>query len=241
MSRVTQPGAGSMPDTQAFIILGMHRSGTSALAGTLLEAGVYLGRVLDQSIKRNPKGLQEPPAILYMQEDLLKVNGGNWNTVPEAIEWQPMHKAVRDLFIESREGVARWGFKDPRTLLTLQGWLDVLPDAQPLGIFRHPMAVARSLESRNGFTIDKGLDVWLAYNSRLLEWQTRLGFPIVECLSDTQAMKAKLQLLLQALDLAPEQSLEFFDAGLQTVQDDPGDVLPEQVQSVWDGLRERAL
>ena len=230
-----------MSDNTCYIVLGMHRSGTSALTGTLMEAGVYLGRVLDQSITRNPKGLQEPPAILYMQEDLLKANGGSWNEPPQEVEWFPMHAAVRDLFIESRLEMKRWAFKDPRTLLTLDGWLKVLPDARPLGIFRHPMAVARSLESRNGFPIEKGLAVWLAYNSRLLHWQDRLNFPVVQCLSDTAAMQAKLHILLRALDLDVGQSLEFFDASLQTVREVEEDSLPAPVQSVWRGLLDRAL
>ncbi|MED5550673.1 MAG: sulfotransferase family protein [Pseudomonadota bacterium] len=230
-----------MSDTTCYIVLGMHRSGTSALTGTLLEAGVYLGRVLDQSIQRNPKGLQEPPAVLYMQEDLLKVNGGSWNEPPERVEWRPLHTAVRDLFIESRRDAGPWGFKDPRTLLTLEGWLEVLPSAQPLGIFRHPLAVARSLESRNGFPVEKGLSLWLAYNSRLLDWQKRLDFPIIQCVRDNTVMQSKLAALLATLGLAPDQPLEFFDTALQTVHED-GDVeLPVQVREVWDGLLERAL
>lgn len=230
-----------MTDDTCYIVLGMHRSGTSALTGTLLEAGVYLGRVLDQSIQRNPKGLQEPPAVLYMQEDLLKVNGGSWHEPPERVEWRPMHAAVRDLFIESRRGEGAWGFKDPRTLLTLEGWLEVLPKAQPLGIFRHPLAVARSLESRNGFPIEKGLDVWLAYNSRLLDWQARLGFPVVQCVRDNDVMKAKLSALLAALGLEAEQPLEFFDTSLQTVHEGGEIELPVRVRKVWDGLVEHAL
>ncbi|WP_300540877.1 hypothetical protein [Maricaulis sp.] len=224
-----------------YIVLGMHRSGTSALTGTLLEAGVYLGRVLDQSIKRNPKGLQEAPAVLYMQEDLLKANGGCWHEPPDVIEWGPLHTAVRDLFIESRADMACWAFKDPRTLITLDGWLEALPEARPLGIFRHPMAVARSLESRNGFPIEKGLAVWLAYNSRLLDWQQRLHFPVVQCLSDTVAMQNKLRDLLAALDLETRAPLDFFDANLQTVRESEEDRLPDPVRSVWDGLLAHAL
>jgi len=219
----------------------MHRSGTSALTGALLESGVYLGRVLDRSIRRNPKGLQEPPAILYMQEDLLKVNGGSWDNPPQTLNWTPLHAAVRDLFIESRKGMEKWGFKDPRTLLTLQGWLDVLPKARPLGIFRHPMAVARSLESRNGFPIGTGLEVWLAYNARLLHWRDELNFPIIECVSDTAEMKVRLQNLLEALDLESKTDSGFFDASLLTVQNEAGDTLPTPVVEVWNGLRDRAL
>lgn len=221
---------------ECYIILGMHRSGTSALAGTLGESGVYLGQVLNQSIKRNPKGLQEPPAVLYMQEDLLKANGGRWDSPPETVTWFPMHAAVRDLFIESRRGVGAWAFKDPRTLITLDGWLTVLDEPRLVGIFRHPMAVARSLESRNGFPIEKGLELWRIYNSRLLAWRKRRAFPIVQCIPSDVLMYQSLERLLAELGLARTEPLEFFDTSLQTVGHSEGDQLPQAVQDIWEAL-----
>jgi hypothetical protein len=62
-----------------------------------------------------------------------------------------------------------WGFKEPRTLLTLNGWLDALPKARLVGTFRHPMAVAQSLNTRNGMSIERGMELWLAYNQLLLQ------------------------------------------------------------------------
>lgn len=226
---------------QCYIILGMHRSGTSALAGTLGEAGVYLGQVLDQSIKRNPKGLQEPPAVLYMQEDLLKANGGRWDSPPETVTWFPMHAAVRDLFIESRRGVGAWAFKDPRTLLTLDGWLAVLDAPGLVGIFRHPMAVARSLESRNGFPIEKGLELWRVYNECLLEWRKHIDFPIMECVPSDAVMHQNLERLLAALGLARTKPLEFFDTSLQTVGHSEDDQLPPRIQEIWKALVDYAI
>lgn len=111
-------------------ILGAHRSGTSALAGSLKRAGLYLGGVLDSGFELNPTGLQEPPAVLFMQEHLLEVNGGSWHEPPSDVVWGRLHRAVRDLFIESRFGQSVWGFKDPRTLLTLDGWYEALPEMQ---------------------------------------------------------------------------------------------------------------
>jgi len=42
-------------------ILGMHRSGTSCLAGSLQELGLYLGEVYDQN-PHNPRGNRENAA-----------------------------------------------------------------------------------------------------------------------------------------------------------------------------------
>jgi len=41
-----------------------------------------------------------------------------------------------------------WGFKDPRTLLTLDGWLEALPEVSLAATFRHPLSVAGSLQER---------------------------------------------------------------------------------------------
>jgi hypothetical protein len=57
------------------VVLGMHRSGTSVLMGTLRDAGVHIGQVLGDSIDGNRKGLQEAPAVLYMHENLLEASG----------------------------------------------------------------------------------------------------------------------------------------------------------------------
>ena len=114
------PGAG-----RCLTVLGMHRSGTSMLMGTLQEAGVYLGSVFSEGFEGNRKGLLEPRAVLFMQEDLFKANGGSWSDPPATLEWKNLHLAVRDLFVESRERQPLWGFKDPRTLFTLDAWRNV--------------------------------------------------------------------------------------------------------------------
>ena len=108
---------------------------------------------------------------------------------PEQVTWQPVHNALPDAVIASHATDRFWGFKDPRTLFCLEGWLDVLPQLQMVAIVRHPEAVARSLQARNGMPLADGLELWRLYNSRLLHWSitttsqpccilttTRIGF-----------------------------------------------------------------
>ncbi len=225
---------------RAIAVLGMHRSGTSALAGSLAEAGIYLGNVLGQSIPHNRKGLQEPASVLYMQENLLQANGGSWDNPPARVEWGKLHTAVRDLFLESREGFEPWAFKDPRTLLTLEGWLEVRPGLALAGIFRDPLSVARSLERRNGFSLMKGLSLWQLYNERLLHWAETRNCPLIGFSTRPGEMAARLQALIRALGLTPPPAPDFFDPALPEGTDDTT-ALPVEIARLYSRLQERAL
>ena len=194
------------------LILGMHRSGTSMLAGTLRRAGVDLGQVYDTPFPLNPTGLQEPLALVYMHEHLLEASGGAWHDPPAQVVWGKLHRAVRDLFIESRAGRPLWGFKEPRTLLVAEGWIEALADWTAVGIFRDPAEVAASLAGRNGFAVDKGFALWTAYNRRLVALQRAHGFPVVEFTRDAVRMRSRLDRLLDRLGLAPGAAACCFDA-----------------------------
>ncbi|GAB5455986.1 MAG: hypothetical protein Hens2KO_22150 [Henriciella sp.] len=228
-------------ESRAITILGMHRSGTSALAGTLRSLGVEFGQVLDNGIRFNPKGLQEAPSILYMQEDLLVKNGGAWHTPPTKVQWQPMHKAVRDLFIESRASMPVWAFKDPRTLLTLDGWLEALPDLDCVGIFRHPAEVAVSIHKRNEFPIAKCMAIWCAYNQKLLDYHATENFPVIEFVGDPNAMENGFNKMIDALGLGTEApQATFFDADMKH-QDRPEIDLPGHALEIYGALQALAL
>jgi hypothetical protein len=223
--------------SRGIVVLGMHRSGTSMLAGTLRQAGLHFGNVLDRGFKLNPKGLQEAPAILYMQEDLLKKNGGSWHEPPATVEWQALHKAVRDLFLESRADQPLWGFKDPRTLLTLEGWLDAKPDLDCVGIFRNPAETALSIHRRNEFELGKCFTIWEHYNRRLLMLKQRLDFPVIEFASDSARLSRSLAALVRGLGLNLEGEMDFFDKGLKNLNDPYVDV-PKSARRLYDKLKE---
>lgn len=231
-----------MTEAVAIAILGMHRSGTSALAGSLRQAGVYLGDVLEASIQYNKKGLNEPRAILYMHEDLLVKSGGAWHDPPEAIEWGPLHTAVRDLFIESRRGHSIWGFKDPRTVLVLEGWLNVLPDLKCAGIFRHPHEVAQSLESRNGFDLEKGYRIWFRYNQRLLSHAQNRSFPIIEYGGSASDFNDRIMRAIQILGIQTVAPPDFFDPSLKHNSISSAVApLPSNVAALYDHLCHLAI
>lgn len=228
----------STPDktSRCVFILGMHRSGTSVLAGSLQEAGLYLGKVLSNNVSgKNPKGLIEPEALIFMHENLLQANGGNWHTPPQEIIWQRLHTSVRDLFIESRANRPHWGFKEPRTLITFEGWVNAVDTWDAVGIIRDPAKVAMSLHNRNGFDLNKCFDIWMHYNQRLLALHKKYGFPIIEFASDAEQTLAGIQNAIKILGLDSSAPLSFYEPSLRKFEDTKI-TIPPQVQQLFDAL-----
>ena len=201
--------------SQAVLILGMHRSGTSCLAGSLQEAGLYLGEV-NTAAPHNAKGNRESRAIMALQDDLLRANGGAWDAPPPTVIWSPEHRARRDAIIATYPTDRIWGFKDPRTLLTLAGWLEALPSVRYVGTFRHPLAVAASLHARNGVPVEKSLALWSAYNRLLLDYQRQWGFPMVSFDWPPERYPRCLKAIIPTLSLsAPVHGFSFFESALR--------------------------
>ena len=53
-------------------------------------------------------------------------------------------------------------------MLTYLAWLPLMPTHRLVVCIRHPLDVARSLERRDGMTLEQGLELWATYNQRLL-------------------------------------------------------------------------
>ncbi len=198
---------------RAIIVLGMHRSGTSALAGTLEQAGLSLGKVMTHSFD-NIKGSRENKRIQFLHEDLLNRAGGSWMKTDVDIKWQPVHKALRDSIVDSFAAESVWGFKDPRTLFTINGWREVLPTVDCVATFRHPFFVAASLNKRNNMAFNDALGIWNAYNSKLLSIFNQSGaFPLIEFKPHDADYQANLKSIIEVLGLN-SSAVDFIDPQL---------------------------
>ena len=157
------------------------------------------------------------------------------------MRWEKLHTAVRDLFIAGFRDERIWGFKDPRTLLTLDGWLDVLPNAEFVGIFRHPALVALSLQQRDLFPVEKSFKLWQIYNQRLLQLHEVHPFPLIEFHEDADALRSKLHHLIGLLKLPySHRTLTFFEDALRRKSKEEI-ALPTDVQLLYQALKERAI
>jgi hypothetical protein len=163
-----------MPPSRAVLVLGMHRSGTSALARGLQMLGIYLGNNFLSPQPDNPTGYWEDRTIWELNERLLAVFGIKWEDVAllDDTRWHDPEvealcaEAVK--YLESQfTGHPLWGFKDPRTIRLLPFWRAVLHhlevDECYLVVIRNPRSVAASLIQRQGMDAVTAHLLWLAY------------------------------------------------------------------------------
>lgn len=168
------------PEPPAFLfVLGMHRSGTSCLAGSLERCGVHLGDVSREN-PHNRKGNHELRAAVALDDAILADNGGRWDAPPREVEVAPARRAEMARIVEGLRARRPAGLKDPRALLALDAWVEAAPQPGFVGSFRHPRSVADSLGRRSGLSEEASLALWRRYNQELVERHRRRPFPLVE-------------------------------------------------------------
>ena len=160
----------------SLLVLGMHRSGTSAITGALGLCGAWVGEEgeLTGANVENPRGFWERRDIREICDRLLQTAGADWwkvanfdlEAVPRAVLAEERKKFARIVTTLAERGT--WVLKEPRLCLLLPALRDYVADPVCIHIFRNPLEVARSLQMRNGFGIAGGLALWEAYNLHAL-------------------------------------------------------------------------
>src|SRR3954451_19723384 len=107
-------------------VLGMHRSGTSAVTRVVNLLGVPIGRAdrLMPVQADNPAGFWEHLALMEVNDAVLARLGGTWDAPPPAdatAELDDLRKTARQEFDATYDG-DRWVFKDPRVSLLVAFW-----------------------------------------------------------------------------------------------------------------------
>ena len=171
---VTPDVAGTGTIRRAIVVLGMHRSGTSAVAGCLQRLGVELGPRLMPATEANRKGYYEHIDVVNLHDRLLMTLGLGWDSVaPWPADWQERDSS--HVFRQKLAGMLGrdfgntplWGIKDPRLCRLLPWWEPLWPllgtDPIFLIVVRDPRRVAASLQRRDGISQTKALVLWWQY------------------------------------------------------------------------------
>lgn len=171
-----------MTSRTAIVVLGSHRSGTSALTRMLSLLGASLPRNLYAAGLGNETGHWEPEAAIRLNDQILDLAGSPVNDVfgPSA-EWlqQPAAQAfvdrLKDLIADEYGDDPLFVLKDPRISLLFPLWRAALArlDIRCVAVVvaRNPVEVARSLAERQGLAgdmqswpLERGGLLWLRYN-----------------------------------------------------------------------------
>jgi len=161
---------------RALCILGMHRSGTSAVTRALNLYGAFVGEAADllPQSPTNPEGYWERTDIKDFHDRLLAVLRRPWDTglvLPDgwhrAPEVAPYRAELGSIVGAAFAGRALWAWKDPRTCLLLDLWKEILGESgvelAAVFVVRHPRDVAASLRRRDGFGLEKSCGIWFAH------------------------------------------------------------------------------
>ncbi len=166
---------GSPP--RGVVVLGMHRSGTSAatrLVNVLGPATCAPGDMVRGPW--NPSGHFESRTLMHLNNSLLNQMGRTWwypppagsdyDRVADAITTSP--RRARRVFRRVHPR-APWVWKDPRTSVLLPFWRRALgPKLAAVVVVRNPLDVALSMQRRHSVTIAFAVALWERYNRLIL-------------------------------------------------------------------------
>jgi len=149
------------------VVLGLARSGTSVVTGILSALGADMGSSLPG--KANPYGSFEDRDFAQLHKKIFDLAGDKtyWNPpTPEAVlalkdKCDPL---VREVVKKRSLANPTWGWKHPRTILTLELFLPHLENPHLIAVFRNPLGVAHSsVEHTKKYTSDR-VDFFQALN-----------------------------------------------------------------------------
>src|ERR1043166_420865 len=145
MRQSTEPSKDtSKSPPQGVIVLGMHRSGTSATTRVINLLGVAVNSPDDwmDLDPINPKGFWESSRLKEINDELMSLFGFNcWSPPVLPFGWEhsaalhPLCARARSLF-RSVFPARQWVWKDPRNCITLPFWMHVL-DLRPVVVFTY--------------------------------------------------------------------------------------------------------
>ena len=252
-------GPVKVKNSKLVVVLGMHRSGTSAITRGLEVLGVKLGDNLYPAAIDNPKGFWEDNDFLGINEELLAHLDYSVDRLG-LIDWQmPSTAIVEFLELKAEKLVserckknALWGFKDPRTARLLPFWQAVFErvgcDVRYVIATRNPISIVESLYKRSGFEGGITFYLWLEHLIPAISGTMNAKRVVVDY--DQLLENPELQLLrvAKALGVTAPESLalfafesEFLDVGLRhthfTMQDlERYPSVPPQVVTAYDWL-----
>ena len=163
------------PGKRIIIVLGMHRSGTSAIARGLKAIGVDLGeKLMPAVVGINDKGFWEDLDVYDLNNELLHFLGHEWHTLEpikrsecERDDLVTLKQRAVELLREKIKVTNIFGLKEPRIARLLPFWKIVFnslrADVGYIIAIRHPLSVADSLKKRDGFEIEKSSYLWLGH------------------------------------------------------------------------------
>ncbi|MBF89938.1 MAG: hypothetical protein CMG75_09880 [Candidatus Marinimicrobia bacterium] len=238
------------------IVVGMHRSGTSAVAGILHLHGISMGSektFRPKALPQNPKGFYENYDFRRLSDKILNRSGykvKSFNVIiPEKIVADKYNAKMRRLIERQELELNHWGWKDPRICLTLNCWLELLDSmgllykTKIVYTYRRADSVSNSLIRRNSLTYKQAINLWCKYNQIALKvintweletfcfsYESLLKNPIMVCEKLFQFLKEDLN--ISVIDSFIDPSLNRSSIDEEKIDDSSATKITEQLREL---------
>ena len=233
-------------------VLGMHRSGTSSLAGILKHSGINFYNS-NEFNRFNKRGNQEANIIVEANDNILSSAGFTWLTAEDSKNFSISDDDVNKYTIYLKEAAKAKkdmciGFKDPRftilcehVIARLKGQFNI----SYVGTYRHPIQVAKSITRRQKIIkYEEGYKSWYNYNSKLLRVLKKNKSPLIYFSNIYSIYKIEVSLLINYVEsqinhkLNINNGLKFFHTNLQNESSISNDKIPSECLSLLNELHE---
>ncbi|KON88348.1 hypothetical protein AF332_17085 [Sporosarcina globispora] len=167
--------------SRLFLVLCLHRSGSSATAGVMHLLGIHMGTKLLTATPFNPKGHFENMDFVAINQEILQTAKASWNNPPVNKNIEASNSTIskiRNFLAENVKPI--WGLKDPRTLLTFEVWkplLEEVADITYVFIHRPFEASVRSMANRDRKGIVYASQILTPYLKNLYHYRHTYGIP----------------------------------------------------------------
>jgi hypothetical protein len=181
-----------------YVVLGMHKSGTTLVTRLLHESGIPMGefdprlgygdgntferRDAQDANRALLRGLLLPPLDHFWRRAREPgVDRAGYAKNRDSQAWVRRRALARRLaspdaepalraVVEARAEDPSWGFKDPRTCLTYPAWRRVLPEHRLIVVYRGPAQLReRARTARHPRRALRVLQAWTVHNRAILE------------------------------------------------------------------------
>lgn len=153
-----------------YIVLGMHKSGTTLITKILHESGIFMGPFKEKGDYYKGEDCERLDIFHVISDMLSSHNLHSLDTTPPFGEDKIKEnvKRIAEIVQESDSQFENWGFKNPRTAFVYDYIKKILGEHKLICIYRDLKNVVSHYTRSKFFNIVKAITAWKEYNKKMI-------------------------------------------------------------------------
>lgn len=167
-----------------YVILGMHKSGTTLISRMFHESGINMGQ-FESSISYDQGNQYERKDFQEINKAILGCGNDHSTKVIHPLMDNYQNEVIKADVIKKIAELdtlySQWGFKDPRTCLTYDFWSNHLPKHKMIYIYRTPIEIWNHYQKhipkyrliKRFLAGGQAVKAWYIYNNQLINFMKK--------------------------------------------------------------------